>query len=108
MIFEIFVLLLGIVIFLCWFGYYSKIRAFAVVGMSILFILSSWVILYSFNERNVSGLEYKSGFNTTIVGDSTITNYQYSTYNDDTTFWVGFLLAIISAIGIWLVAINDR
>ena len=108
MIFEIFVLLLGVVAFLCWFGYYSKIRAFAVVGMSILFILSSWVILYSFNERNVSGLEYKSGFNTTDVAGSTITTYQYSLYNDDTTFWVGFLLAIVSAVGIWLVIDNDR
>lgn len=108
MILEIFVLLLGIVIFLCWLGYYSKIRYFAVVGMSILFILSFWIVLYDSSGKNISGLEYKSGFNTTDVGGSTITTYQYSTYADGTTFWVGFLLGIASAIGIILVAVNDN
>jgi hypothetical protein len=108
MIFEMFGLLLVIVAFLCWLGYYSKIRAFAVVGMSILFLLSSWIILYNFNDRNVTGLEYKSGFNITDYGTYTVTNYIYDTYNDDTTLWVGFLLAFVSAIGIWLVAVNNR
>jgi hypothetical protein len=108
MIFEMFVLLLGIVAFLCWLGYYSKIRAFAVVGMSILFILSTWIMLYNYSGKDSFGLQYKIGFNTTIIGASTITDYQYATYNDLTTFWVGFLLAIVSAVGIWLVAVNDR
>jgi hypothetical protein len=108
MIFEMFGLLLLIVAFLCWFGYFSKIRAFAVVGMSILFILSSWIILYDSSGKNVSGLEFKSGFNTTIVGGSTITTYNYTTYADGTTLWVGILLAIVSAIGVLLVAYNDQ
>lgn len=108
MIFEMFVLLLSIVAGLCWLGYYSKIRAFAVVGMSILFILSSWIILYNFSGKNISGLEYKSGFNTITIGASTITSYQYSTYADGTTLWVGILLAFVSAVGVILVAVNDR
>ena len=92
-----------------WFGYFSKIRAFSIVGLSIIFILSSWIILYSYSGKNVSGLEYRNGLTINEVNSThTITTYNYSTYNDSTTFWVGYLLAIVSAIGIFLVAINDR
>jgi len=108
MILEIFVLLLFICAFLAWFGYYSKIRAFAVVAFSILFILGAWIILYDFSGRDSMGLQYQSG---SVINDSspttTIITNVYTTYNDQTTFWVGFLLSIISAVGIFLVATNN-
>lgn len=108
MIVELFVLFLVIIAFLCWYGYFTKIRMFAIVGMIILFILSSWIILYSYTGKNAYGLEYKIGNNITTVGSSTITTNIYATYNDSTTMWFGFLLGIISLSGIFLVAMNDH
>ena len=109
MILELFVLFLILSGFLMVFGYYSKIRAFSIVGLSIVFILASWIILYSYSGKNITGLEYKSGTTINEVNSThTITTYNYSTYNDSTTLWVGYLLAIVSAIGIFLVAVNDR
>jgi len=107
MIFELFVMLLGVIAFLCWFGYYSKIRTFAVVGMSILFILSSWIILYSYSGKTIDGLEYKSGYSVNDSASPTVITYNYTSYNDSTTLWIGFLLAIVSAVGIFLVAKGD-
>lgn len=99
----------GIAALFMWFGYYSKIRAFSIVGLSILFILSSWIILYSYSDKNISGLEYRNGLTVVEVNSThTITSYNYSTYDDSTTLWVGYLLAIVSAIGVILVAVNDR
>lgn len=106
MILELFVLFIALACFLMWFGFYSKIRAFSVVGLSILFILSSWIILYSYNDKLVTGLEYKVGSNITNVDASTTSvQYQYTVYNDASTFWFGVLLAIVSGIGIILVAV---
>ena len=93
------------------FGYYSKIRAFSVVGLSILFILSSWIILYSYKANNFDplGLQYSSGDTVTQVNSTTtIISHNYVTYNDTTTMYVGYLLAIVSMFGIILVAINDK
>lgn len=102
-------LFVAISAFFMWFGYYSKIRAFSVVGLSILFILSSWIILYTYSGQNVKGLEYRSGINVSTINSTlTVTDYTYATYDDSTTMWVGFLFAIVSAVGIILVAVNDR
>jgi hypothetical protein len=108
MIVELFVLFLVIIAFLCWYGYFTKIRMFAIVGMIILFILSSWIILYSYTGKNAYGLEYKVGTNITTSGSNTVTQNIYQVYNDSTTMWFGFLLAMISLSGIFLVAMNDH
>lgn len=78
------------------------------VGMVILFLLSAWIILYSSTGRDSFGLEYKIGSNITTVGSTTVVTDSYVTYNDQTTFWVGFLLAIIALSGIFLVYLNDH
>jgi len=108
MILEIFILLLAVIGFLCWYGYYTKIRMFAIVGMSILFLLSAWIILYNYTGKDSYGLQYRNG--TTITEQNstvTIITYNYTTYSDQTTFWVGFLLAIISIGGVFLVYANE-
>lgn len=109
MILNIFIVLLSICAFLMVFGYYSKIRMFAMVGLVILFLLGSWIILYNFSGKDSFGLQYRSGTNITIVDASyTSITYDYVTYNDNTTFWVGFLLSIIGLSGMFLVLMNDK
>lgn len=108
MILSIFIMLLAIVAFLMLFGYYSKIRMFAMVGLVILFLLGSWIILYNFSGKDSYGLQYKIGSNITTVGSSSIITYNYTTYADNTTFWVGFLLSIIGMSGMFLVLMNDK
>ena len=108
MILEIFILLLCICAFLMVFGYYSKIRMFAMVGLIILFLLGAWIILYNYTGKDSYGLQYQSG--TTVVQNGTITTVTptYVTYNDNTTFWVGFLLSIIGMTGMFIVFMNDK
>lgn len=104
MIFEIFVLIISIAAFLMWYGYYSKIRAFGVVGLAIVFLLGSWIILYNYTGQNSYGLQYQSGNTVTYNGSMTIVTPVYLTYNDSTAIWVGVLLSFISSVGMWLVA----
>lgn len=110
MILSMFILLICICAFLMVFGYYSKIRAFSVVGLSILFILSSWIILYSYQPNNFDplGLQYQSGTTITTLGNTMTITYNYVTYNDTTTIWVGILLGVVSATGMILVLLNDK
>ena len=108
MILEMFVLILSVCFFLMWYGYYTKIRAFAIVGLSIIFILSAWIVLYSYSGQDSLGLQYQTGLTVNNVDGNSVISYNYTTYNDNTTFWFGFLLAIISMTGIFLVLINDK
>lgn len=103
MILDMFILILAICLFLCWFGIYAKRKLFSIVGLSIFFILSFWVILYSSTNMNLTGLEYRTGTVLTQTGSSTVMTYQYATYNDGTTFWVGFLLGMASLLGLVIV-----
>jgi hypothetical protein len=109
MILDIFIVLLSICLFLIWFGVYSKRKLFSIVGFSIFFILSSWIILYSSASwllpqvpvgSTLSGLEYKNATIVSTVGSvSTISN-TYVIYNDVTTFWVGLILEITCLFGL--------
>lgn len=103
MILDMFIVIVGICLFLIWFGIYAKRKLFSIVGLSIFFILSSWIILYSSSGYNLSGLEYRTGQVITQSGFSSIVTYQYATYNDGTTFWVGFLFNIVSLFGLVIV-----
>ena len=108
MILEMFILLMGISAFFAWYGYYTKIRAFSVVGLSIFFLLGAWIILYNYTNQDAYGLQYKTGSILNTTGGVTVVSYTYATYNDNTAYWVGYLLSIISAVGIFLVAVNDQ
>lgn len=108
MIMSIFVMLLCVCAFLMFYGYYSKIRMFAMVGLVILFLLGSWIILYNYTGYDSYGLQYQYGTNITVSGSNTIVNPIYVTYSDNTTFWVGFLLSIIGLSGMFLVLLNDK
>ena len=101
-------MLLCICAVLMFYGYYSKIRMFAMVGLIILFLLGAWIILYNYTGYDSYGLQYQSGTNITTIGDNTLVYPIYTTYNDNTTFWVGFLLSIIGLSGMFLVLINDK
>jgi hypothetical protein len=78
------------------------------VGLVILFLLGAWIILYDSTGKDVHGLEYRTGYNITTTGTLQSIVYTYETYNDNTTFWVGFLLSIIGATGMFLVLMNDK
>ena len=109
MILDMFIALLVIVIFLVWLGLVpTKIKVFSIVGLVILFLLGSWIIFYSYTGKDNLGLQYKTGSNITSVGSTTVITYNYSTYNDATTFWVGLLLSITSGIGILLVGAYEE
>lgn len=109
MILTIFVLLLCICAGLMFYGYYSKIRMFAMVGLIILFLLGAWIILYNYTGKDSLGLQYKIGTNITQV-DATHTTitYIYETYSDATAYWVGYLLSLVGLFGMFLVLLNDR
>ena len=111
MILDIFIVLLAICVFLIWFGVYSKRKLFSIVGFSIFFILSSWIILYSSAQwlqpyvpvgSSLSGLEYKNATIITTSGSVSTISYQYAIYKDVTTFWVGFILTITALFGLVL------
>jgi hypothetical protein len=112
MILEIFGLLVFLALALIYFGYYTNppLRVYSIVGFVFLFILGSWVMLYQYMPSNfaTAGLQYKSGsiINSTDATNVIITNV-YSNYNDPSTFWVGFTLALMSAFSIWLVTAHD-
>jgi hypothetical protein len=111
MILDIFFVLVFISLALIYFGFYTNppLRVYSIVGFVFLFILSTWVCLYNYMPSNfqTSGLQYKVGSNVSTIGSSTIVTDIYSVYNDATTFWVGFILAFISGMSIWLLMVHD-
>jgi hypothetical protein len=108
MILEIFILLLSIGGFFMWYGFFSGVRAFSIVGLTIFFLLGSYILLYQYSGQDVSGLQYRSGNTVTSIGSTTTITYNYTTWNDNTTFWVGLFFTVISGIGIVLVGVYQE
>ena len=78
------------------------------VGLVILFLLGAWIILYNYTGQDSYGLQYQNGTTIITSGDTINISPVYVTYNDNTTFWVGFLLSIIGLSGMFLVLMNDK
>jgi peptidoglycan/LPS O-acetylase OafA/YrhL len=100
MILELFVVLLIIALAFIGLGLWSDdLRAFGIIGCLFLFLLGVFIIL-------PNNLEVRSGSNVTDVGGGVTTvDYNYVVYNDVTTHYVGYFLAIIGFLGILLVPI---
>lgn len=99
MILELFALLVGISLLLVGFGYWLHVPLFGVIGFTLLFILSVFIIL-------PNSLEIESGVVMNVSGNSTTATYVYTNYNDTTTHYFGYFLAILSAVMFWLVMVS--
>ena len=94
-------LLLSIAISLIFLGYYSKERAYSLVGFSFLFIIGFWALM-------PAGIEYSTGatitynYDNTTLTSTTITDTN-TTINDNLIRFFGVWIAALGAIG---VAIN--
>jgi peptidoglycan/LPS O-acetylase OafA/YrhL len=102
MILELFALLIILALFFVVLGFSTGAKVYSIVGFVFLFLLGAWVILYNFTGK-VDGLQYRSGLVVNSSSGVDVVSYQYVTYNDETTFWFGFLLSIISLFSVWLV-----
>ena len=99
MILELFVVLIVVALVLIALGLYVKIAAFSVIGCVFLFLLGVYIIL-------PNDLELRTGSNVIDNGAGGYNvSYVYSSYNDSTTHNVGYLLAIIGFLGVFLVPI---
>lgn len=90
MILEIFVLFLALSVIGIVLGYYTGDEFYAFVGLFILFSLSVIIIL--------GNLQYKTGvtYNATTIVNT------YTSYNDVTSHWAGYSLALASGFGMFL------
>lgn len=98
MLLSLLVVLLGIATALVFLGYYSKERAYSLVGFSFFFILGFWSIM-------AGGIDYASGelHNYTYTANDTINTIeitdQYTNVTDNTTRFFGVWLALFGALG---------
>lgn len=107
MILDLFVILILISFMLVWIGFYVRIPVLSVIGFFFIFLLGGWVVLPN-NVKNDS-LKFESGvtINNTVSGS--VITYDYTSYNDNTAFYVGFLLCIIGIAGMILIPyVNKR
>jgi hypothetical protein len=100
MILELFIVLIVIALVFIGLGLYSEdMRVFGIIGCLFLFLLGVFVIL-------PNSLEVRSGSNITDLGSGlTVVDYEYVSYNDATTHYVGYFLSIIGFLGIILMPI---
>lgn len=104
MIIEIFLVLIGVAILSIVYGEITKELTFNIVGFSIFFILSGWVVFGNFTNKDLEGLQFKSGYTINTSDPSfTVVNYTYVSYNDSTTFWIGLFLTILGSLG-WILS----
>lgn len=96
MILELFALLLALSMVLVGFGYWLHVPLFGIIGFTLLFVLSVFIIL-------PSSVQVQSGSVANVTGNVTVTTYVYSNYSDQTTHYFGYFLAILSAVMFWLV-----
>ena len=99
MILELFALLIGICLVLAGFGYWLHVPIFGVIGFTLMFTLAIFVIL----PNNV---EVQSGTVMNVSGNITTTSFTYAKYNDTTTHYFGYFLAVLSAVMFWLVLVS--
>lgn len=103
MILELFITFIAISFALMFFGIYSKIRLFSVVGLFIIFLLGAWVMLYDSTHYDPVGLQYSNGSTIVTNGSTTTVSDNLITFHEATTFWIGLLLTLIALFGFWLV-----
>lgn len=103
MILELFIVLIVIALVFIGLGLYSEdMRVFGIIGCLFLFLLGVFVIL-------PNSLEVRSGSNITDLGTGvTLVDYNYVSYNDQTTHYVGYFLSIVGFLGIFLIPIARR
>lgn len=94
MILELFVALMVISAFFIWLGYKFDTRAFTTVGFLFIFLLS--VIVVSNN------LQTQTGNIITQNGSTSTVTATYTFYNDTSSHYIGYFMAIASAIGMIL------
>lgn len=133
MIVEVFLVFIGIALVCMIIGEMTKELSWTAVGCIIFFILITWVVFGKYTAPSVigadaKGLEFRSGEiesysyvcsscldsrfsnstgNTTTVGSKT-TTYIYSSYDDGTTFWIGFFLSMIASLSILLLFVDRK
>jgi len=100
MILELFITLMIIALAFIGLGLYKEeMRAFGIIGSLFLFLLGILVIV-------PNNLEYKTGSNVTeLSATDTVVVYNYVSYNDSTTHYVGYFISIIGFLGVLLVPI---
>lgn len=96
MILELFAILMAISLVLVGFGYWLHVPLLGVIGFVFLFVLSVFIIL----PVNV---QVKSGEIANVTGNITTTTYIYASYNDQTTHYFGYFMAVLSGVMFWLV-----
>ena len=100
MILELFLTLVGIALIFIGLGVYSdELRVFGIIGSLFLFLLGILVVI-------PNSLEVKSGSTITDLGGGVTSNvYNYVSYNDDTTHYVGYFLSVVGILGMILIPI---
>jgi hypothetical protein len=90
MILELFALLFAVSLFLIILGFSEEDKAYKTIGFFFIFLLSLIILN--------GALEYKTGSIVNTVNAS-VTNvvYTYNTYSDQSSHWVGWLLAVASS-----------
>lgn len=109
MIVETFIVFVALAIFCMLYGEWTKELSWTIVGCSILFILAGWVVFGKYTGWSPLGLEFQTGvfINQTSASETVVTNV-YSSYDDVTTFWIGFFLTIMAGLGVILTGISRR
>ena len=96
MILELFALLVAISLVLVGFGYWLHVPLFGVIGFTLLFILSVFIVL-------PNSVQVQSGSVMNVSGNVSTTTFVYASYNDSTTHYFGYFLAVLSGVMFWLV-----
>lgn len=109
MILTLFILLLGLSIVLVGLGYFTADGPFVPVGLFFIFLLSIVILNkgleYQTGEQMNVSFSYSNGSVSRQVVDTT---YYYGTWNDTTSRWVGYLMAICAGFGFAISLANLR
>jgi hypothetical protein len=97
----LFVVLIGLGLFLVWLSYYSKEALYSLVGFTFIFILGLWTILpgnlqLQTGENISTSYSYTNG---TLTSANEVNVYNYTSVQDSTSRFFGIWLCVLSACG---------
>jgi hypothetical protein len=109
MILPLFIAILALAVIIIWLGYYTDDEPYLPVGLFFFFLLG--VIILNGNLEYQTGdtknitLSYTNG---TLTSQQEISAYNYTSWNDTNSHWIGWTMTILSACGFALSLINMR
>lgn len=110
MILTLFLALLALSIVVCVLGYFTDDEPYLPVGLTFLFLLSTVIIAgnLQYESGKVAVTNFTYNGSSTLTGQTETTTTTYTSWNDTASHTVGYLLGVISVLGVALSLYNMK